>query len=191
MSPRPWGCIPTRVLAGIWIQLGEAHGTWSGVIGTNQHSLWSPRRGQWSAIVMWSQKASTSPRLWGCILTQGFAVTLDATGRGPMGLVRCDQNQFSLAWWSPRRGLWSKSRGDEVGMTKWDLALGMDCDSTPSQGLSPWKVGRQYTHVMFQLEPLVPPPTLSHKQPQWDTALLNQMWGWWGPVSVQLKFYTK
>ena len=23
-------------------------GTWSGVISTGQHSLWSPRRGQWS-----------------------------------------------------------------------------------------------------------------------------------------------
>jgi len=23
-------------------------GTWSGVINTGQHSLWSPRRGQWS-----------------------------------------------------------------------------------------------------------------------------------------------
>src|SRR5882724_12528559 len=51
------------------MQLGEAHRTSSGVIGTDQHSLWSPRRGQWS-----------------------------------------------------------KPRGDEVGMTKWDLALGTDCD---------------------------------------------------------------
>ena len=26
----------------------EAHGTWLGVIGTDQHSQWSPKRSQWS-----------------------------------------------------------------------------------------------------------------------------------------------
>ena len=51
------------------MQWGEAHGTWLGVIRTDQHSLWSPKRGQWG-----------------------------------------------------------KPRGDEVGMTKWDLALGTDHD---------------------------------------------------------------
>ena len=30
------------------MQWGEAQGTWLGVIGTNQHSLWSSKRGQWS-----------------------------------------------------------------------------------------------------------------------------------------------
>src|SRR5882724_10857219 len=51
------------------MRLGEAPGTWLGVIGTNQCRLGSPRRGRWS-----------------------------------------------------------KPRGDEVGMTKCDLALGTDRD---------------------------------------------------------------
>ena len=32
---------------------------------------------------------------------------------------------------------WSKSKGDEEGLSKWDLALGMDHDSNPSQGAEP------------------------------------------------------
>src|SRR5882724_6210072 len=52
------------------MQLGQAPGTWPGVIGTDQCRLGSPRRGQWS-----------------------------------------------------------KPRGDEVGITKCDLALGTDCDT--------------------------------------------------------------
>jgi len=30
------------------MQTGEPHGTWLSVIGTDQHSLWSPKKGQWS-----------------------------------------------------------------------------------------------------------------------------------------------
>src|SRR5882724_9921433 len=30
------------------MQWGEAQGSWLGVIRTNQHSMWSPKRGQWS-----------------------------------------------------------------------------------------------------------------------------------------------
>ena len=44
-------------------------------------------------------------------------------------------------------------------MTKCDLALGTDHDSPPKV-LSPCEAGRQCTHVMFQLEPLVSPTNL-------------------------------
>ena len=42
-----------------------------------------------------------------------------------LGMIRTDQCRLG----SPRRGQWSKPRGDEVGMTKCDLALGMDHDT--------------------------------------------------------------
>jgi len=38
--PRPWGCIPIRVLTVIWMRLGEAL-DWLDVIGTNQCRLGS------------------------------------------------------------------------------------------------------------------------------------------------------
>jgi len=38
---------------------------------------------------------------------------------------------------TPERSQWSKSEGDEEGLSGWDLALGMDCDSTPPQGAEP------------------------------------------------------
>jgi len=49
--PRPWGCIPTRVLA---ITLNAMGGPriGSGMIGPDQLRLWSPRRGRWGALVM-------------------------------------------------------------------------------------------------------------------------------------------
>src|SRR5882724_797622 len=42
-----------------------------------------------------------------------------------LDVIRTDQCRLG----SPRRGQWSKPRGDEVGMTKCDLALGTDHDS--------------------------------------------------------------
>ena len=58
----------------------------------------------------------------------------DEAQRIRSGVVRTDQHNQG----SPERSWWSKSEGDEVGLRRWDLALGMNCDMGPEfqQGLT-------------------------------------------------------
>ena len=41
-----------------------------------------------------------------------------------MGVIGTDQHSL----WHPKRSHWSKSGGDQVKVSEWDLALGMDRD---------------------------------------------------------------
>jgi len=57
------------------------------------------------------------PKAMGVHCDQGLACDLDVTWRGPWtwsGVIRTDQCSLG----SPRRGRWSKPRGDDVGMNK-------------------------------------------------------------------------
>src|SRR5882724_9232951 len=96
------------------MRLGEAHGTWSGVIRTDQHSLWSPRRARWS-----------------------------------------------------------RPRGDEVGMTKWDLALGKDRDTQFDDHKSLFLLNFFFRILSFYLAHSTRSPTLECSPTTQFIVLLN------------------
>jgi len=44
---------------------------------------------------------------------------------------------------SPKRSQWSKSKGDEEGLSRWDLALGTDCDRANKRLIPTLSFGNQ------------------------------------------------